>query len=82
MSPPVFFADTLAAAALARIKTAIANAAPGEPFYGILLQPRWQEIPDGTLAALSVHSTGQRGSGLSNNCLNSRLSTRSISTAW
>lgn len=66
MPAPVFFADQLAAEALTRIKAGIAAAAPGDPLHGVFVPlSRWQEIPDGTLAALVVFSSGETGDGIS-----------------
>jgi hypothetical protein len=71
MPASVFYAETLADAAHARLVAAITASAAGDPLHGVIMpgtpdwQNRWQEVPDGTLAALTVHASGERGDGIS-----------------
>lgn len=65
-TPPVIFGETLAIAGLALLRTAIGNASVGDPLHGVYIPPiRFQEIPDGTLKALTLHFAGERGAGVS-----------------
>jgi hypothetical protein len=63
--PPLFYGETLAQEAITRVQAAIAAAPAGSAFVGLyFMQNRWQEVPDGTLKALSIHFAGERGAGM------------------
>lgn len=66
MTTPVLFGEFLAQQALMRLRAAIAAAANGTPLKDIYVpETRHQEVPKGTLRALTLHFAGERGAGLS-----------------
>jgi hypothetical protein len=57
----VFYAETLAGAALARLRFATS---PGQPLDGVYIPPtRHQQVPPGTLSALTCYASSERGQG-------------------